>query len=209
MSPEEFRRFQTALAFQLQLTNDETLTVTTEDYQASFGAADNFPCPALTFPRQEPSLKEFQALSPKKPVGPGQRVEGPDGIDNPMRGCLPYEAPFRLDQRRGVSCQPIFLGHRYNTPGFPLLQRFQQKIGPHLRHLVVQTAKSLVSFEWKLLLGKNRTRVHSGIQQHNRYSGPGFPSEKTPLHRGRTAKGRQQRGVDIQRSERKGVEERR
>jgi len=71
MASEEFRRCETALAFQLYLTNDEPLTVASQDRQTSFRAADNLPCPAFTFPWQERSLKEFQALFVKKPKGPG------------------------------------------------------------------------------------------------------------------------------------------
>ena len=71
MASEEFRRGQAALAFHLHLTNDEALAVAPQDCQTSFRAADNFPCPALTFPWQERSLKEFQALFVKKPKGPG------------------------------------------------------------------------------------------------------------------------------------------
>src|SRR6202022_5204793 len=109
-------------------------------------------------------------------------------------------AIFRAESRR-MRGPDGGLRHGLDATIDQVVERPDQQPSPDVRKVTLESRSNFVSGNRDALLRQDRSRIDASVHLHDGDAGFGVTAEDRPLDRGRPAMARQQRGMDVERSE--------
>ena len=156
----------------------------------------------------EPAVEDLDRSAPEGGVRAGLRVATANEVVDLLGGLRPVDRPLGVLAEALVGGLGVVLLDAGSLARLHQPHRFRQRVDPHVEQLAeVERAEGVVGLDLDLLLEQDGAGVDALVGPEDREARPGLALDDGPVHRAGAAVLRQQRGVVLDRLQRRREED--